>query len=165
MACNNSGVWNEEGATLEFVIPPMYYQTTWFRVLVRRRLPGLALRGLSTPCPATRAPVQHDPGGARERAHTHRARTARHSAAKFSGTSAQVPIGPEDTPRTPTEARQRLESALDQAAAAITEGRDAVQGLRSSAFETNDLANGIIAIGKELTSDASAPILRPLTWK
>ena len=32
-----------------------------------------------------------------------------------------------------------------------------MQGLRSSASETNDLANGVIAIGKELTSDASAP--------
>ena len=63
------------------------------------------------------------------------------------------------------EARQRLESALDQAAAAITEGRDAVQGLRSSAFETNDLANGIIAIGEELTSDAAAPILPPSPWR
>ena len=48
-----------------------------------------------------------------------------------------------------------LESALDQAAAAITEGRDAVQGLRSSAFETNDLANAITAIAEELTSDTS----------
>jgi signal transduction histidine kinase len=60
-------------------------------------------------------------------------------------------------PERPQEARQRLESALDQAAAAITEGRDAVQGLRSSASETNDLANGIIAVGKELTGDAPAP--------
>jgi len=32
-ACNNSGVWNEEGATLDFVIPPMWYQTNWFRAL------------------------------------------------------------------------------------------------------------------------------------
>ena len=31
----------------------------------------------------------------------------------------------------PDEARERLERALDQAEAAITEGRDAVQGLRS----------------------------------
>src|SRR5262249_33476298 len=30
MACNNSGVWNEEGATLDFAIAPAYYQTTWF---------------------------------------------------------------------------------------------------------------------------------------
>jgi len=58
-------------------------------------------------------------------------------------------------PERPLEARQRLESAVDQAAAAIAEGRDAVQGLRSSASETNDLANGIIAIGEELTNTAS----------
>ena len=33
IACNNSGVWNEEGATLDFVIPPAWYQTNWFRAL------------------------------------------------------------------------------------------------------------------------------------
>src|SRR6266446_3419148 len=32
LACNNSGVWNEEGASLGFSIAPAYYQTTWFRV-------------------------------------------------------------------------------------------------------------------------------------
>jgi ligand-binding sensor domain-containing protein len=31
LACNNSGVWNEEGAALDFVIPPAWYQTNWFR--------------------------------------------------------------------------------------------------------------------------------------
>jgi signal transduction histidine kinase/ligand-binding sensor domain-containing protein len=31
-ASNNDGVWNDEGATLEFVIPPAFYQTTWFRL-------------------------------------------------------------------------------------------------------------------------------------
>jgi len=31
-ACNNSGVWNEAGAFLDFSIAPAYYQTTWFRV-------------------------------------------------------------------------------------------------------------------------------------
>ena len=30
-ACNNSGVWNEEGAVLDFAIAPAYYQTNWFR--------------------------------------------------------------------------------------------------------------------------------------
>src|SRR6185503_10344155 len=59
-------------------------------------------------------------------------------------------------PARPVEAKQRLDSALDQAAEAIAEGRDAVQGLRSSAFETNDLANGITAIAEELTSDTLA---------
>jgi signal transduction histidine kinase len=56
----------------------------------------------------------------------------------------------------PDEARERLERALDQAEAAITEGRDALQGLRSSAVTGNDLANGIAAIGAELTSDPAA---------
>ena len=32
-ACNDSGVWNEEGAALDFVIPPAWYQTNWFRAL------------------------------------------------------------------------------------------------------------------------------------
>jgi signal transduction histidine kinase len=59
-------------------------------------------------------------------------------------------------PARPIEAKQRLDSALDQAAMAIAEGRDAVQELRSSAVETNDLANGLTAIAEELTSDSSA---------
>jgi ligand-binding sensor domain-containing protein len=32
MACNNSGVWNEAGATLDFFVAPAYYQTIWFRL-------------------------------------------------------------------------------------------------------------------------------------
>ena len=33
IAANNSGVWNEIGATLEFSIAPAYWQTNWFRAL------------------------------------------------------------------------------------------------------------------------------------
>jgi len=33
IACNNTGVWNEEGASLDFAIDPAYYQTNWFRAL------------------------------------------------------------------------------------------------------------------------------------
>ena len=33
VACNNSGVWNEEGAVLDFAVAPAYYQTNWFRAL------------------------------------------------------------------------------------------------------------------------------------
>ena len=33
IACNNSGVWNEQGDSLEFSIAPAYYQTNWFRAL------------------------------------------------------------------------------------------------------------------------------------
>ena len=34
MASNNSGVWNETGATLDFSIAPAYYQTRWFAALL-----------------------------------------------------------------------------------------------------------------------------------
>src|SRR5262249_4656744 len=34
IASNNSGVWNEAGAFLDFAIAPAYYQTTWFRASV-----------------------------------------------------------------------------------------------------------------------------------
>jgi signal transduction histidine kinase/ligand-binding sensor domain-containing protein len=33
IACNNDGVWNQEGAILEFSIAPAWYQTSWFRLL------------------------------------------------------------------------------------------------------------------------------------
>lgn len=33
IACNNSGVWNEQGAFLDFSVAPAYYQTNWFRAL------------------------------------------------------------------------------------------------------------------------------------
>jgi PAS domain S-box-containing protein len=31
IACNNDGVWNNAGASLDFSIAPTYYQTSWFR--------------------------------------------------------------------------------------------------------------------------------------
>ena len=33
MACNNSGLWNEAGDSLDFSIDPAYYQTTWFKAV------------------------------------------------------------------------------------------------------------------------------------
>jgi PAS domain S-box-containing protein len=41
IASNNSGVWNEAGAELDFSMPPAWYQTTWFR--------GLCALALSMP--------------------------------------------------------------------------------------------------------------------
>ena len=32
-ACNNSGLWNEAGASLGFFVAPAFYQTVWFRSL------------------------------------------------------------------------------------------------------------------------------------
>src|ERR1700733_11061953 len=57
----------------------------------------------------------------------------------------------------PAEAGEILESALDQAAQAITEGRDAVQGLRGSTVERNDLARAIASLGEDIVASGGAP--------
>jgi signal transduction histidine kinase len=60
-------------------------------------------------------------------------------------------------PTRPDEAQKTLGSAIDQAAEAITEGRDAIQELRSSTVETNDLAVAIRTLGEELAADETNP--------
>ena len=59
-------------------------------------------------------------------------------------------------PDRPAEAKEKLDGAIAHAAKAITEGRDAVQGLRASTVERNDLAVAIRTLGDELATDASA---------
>jgi ligand-binding sensor domain-containing protein/signal transduction histidine kinase len=59
-------------------------------------------------------------------------------------------------PERPLEAKERLALALDRAEAAIVEGRDAVQGLRASTVEVNDLAEAIAASGADLTNAHTA---------
>ena len=53
----------------------------------------------------------------------------------------------------PTEAREILRHAIDQAAAAITEGRVVVQGLRTSPGNPDDLVAAIVSLGEELARD------------
>ena len=59
-------------------------------------------------------------------------------------------------PKRPAEAKEKLDVAIEQAAKAITEGRDAVQGLRAATVERNDLAVAIRTLGDELATEASA---------
>ena len=58
-------------------------------------------------------------------------------------------------PGRPVEAKEKLDSAIEQAADAITEGRDTVQGLRDSTIQTNDLALAISTLGEELAANST----------
>jgi signal transduction histidine kinase len=51
------------------------------------------------------------------------------------------------------EAKQRLDRVIGRAAQAITEGRNAIQGLRSSTIETNDLAAALNSLAAELAAN------------
>jgi signal transduction histidine kinase len=55
----------------------------------------------------------------------------------------------------PELAKEKLDGAISEAARAITEGRNAVQGLRASTVERNDLAAAIRTLGDELAGSPS----------
>ena len=59
-------------------------------------------------------------------------------------------------PGRPQEAKQRIDSAIEQASNALTEGRDAVHELRSGALMTIDLAQVMTNFGKELLSSSTS---------
>jgi signal transduction histidine kinase/streptogramin lyase len=150
IACNNDGVWNEGGDTLSFIIPPMFYQTRWFSslcvILLLAMLTGLYQLRLR------RLAWQY--GMRLEERLSERTRIARelHDTLlqSFQGLLFRLQAATNLLPERPADAKQNLESAIDQAAQAITEGRDAVQTLRSSTMVRNDLAMAIGALGDEL---------------
>jgi signal transduction histidine kinase len=59
-------------------------------------------------------------------------------------------------PRRPDEAKQRFETVLEQAARAVTEGRDAVQALRESAGPAEDLPHALSVLADQLVGDADS---------
>jgi len=150
IACNNDGVWNEVGASLGFSVLPAYYQATWFRVscvavflvllwwIYRLRVQQL----------------QHQFAIGLEARVNERTRIARelHDTLLQSVQALLLHFqtGIDLLPGRPVEARKTLEVALDRADQAINEGRDAVQGLRASVVETNDLVSAVRILGEEL---------------
>jgi len=57
-------------------------------------------------------------------------------------------------PERPVEAKEKLDTVIDQTAEFITEARDQVQGLRTSTVQSNDLALAISTLGEELATDS-----------
>jgi signal transduction histidine kinase len=71
----------------------------------------------------------------------------------FHGLLLRFQIVYELLPQRPNEAKAQLEQTIERAAQAITEGRDAVQGIRESTVQRNDLAEAVNALGEELAAD------------
>ena len=148
IASNNSGVWNEQGATLDFIIAPAYWQTSWFRALcviailgILRALYQLRLRQLTRTFNLTLE--------ARVGERTRIARDLHDTLLQsFQGLLLRFQTVADLLPTRPTEAKRIVVSAVDQAAQAITEGRHAVEGLRSSAAESTDLAGELRTLGE-----------------
>jgi signal transduction histidine kinase len=156
MASNNSGVWNEAGDSFGFSIAPTYYQTTWFQASCAAAFVGLlwALYRYRLHQIAQEFNARLD-----ERVNE-RTRIARelHDTLlqSFQGVVFRFQAVRNMLPRRPEEAMQALDGALERTDQAIAEGRDAIQGLRSSTAITNELAQAVRALGEELASHDSA---------
>jgi ligand-binding sensor domain-containing protein/signal transduction histidine kinase len=154
MACNNNGVWNEAGAFLDFSIAPAYYQTTWFLALC-----AIAFLALLWGIHWLRVQElrQQFSAGLEGRV-SERTRIARdlHDTLLQSFQAVllklyAVTYSLDD----PHQARQKVENLVADAERAIREGREAVQGMRSSTIVKNDLANVLKAAGESLAAEQS----------
>jgi len=152
IACNNDGVWNEEGDALSFVLRPAFFQTLWFEALcivsfllllwavyqLRVRSATEQVRGRLTAQLAERERI------ARE-LHDTLLQAFQGLVLRFQGAIKQMP---DQEP-----SRQLMVEALDRADEALLEGRNRVRDLRSETAMVNELSESLRACMEELASD------------
>src|SRR4029453_16728824 len=149
---NSDGLWNEAGVSLPILITPPWWKTNSFRALCV----GLFVALLCAAYQLRMRQVQHAFAMTIEARVGERTRIARelHDTLlqSFHGLLLRFQTASYLLAERPAEAKETLDSAIEQAAKAITEGRDAVQGLRASTVERNDLAAAIRTLGDELAT-------------
>jgi signal transduction histidine kinase/ligand-binding sensor domain-containing protein len=155
IASNNDGVWNTEGDQFTFLIPPAYYQTTWFRA-------ACIAASLATLWGIYRLrlrQVQRQFSLALDARVNERTRIARelHDTLlqSFNGLLLRFQTVSNLLPSRPEEAKTRIDGVIEEGSNAITEGRDAVHELRSVGFLNTDLAESIGKFAKELLDHPS----------
>jgi signal transduction histidine kinase len=141
-ACNNDGVWNAVGTTIVFRIPPAWYQTNWFRSLciVAGLVIVWALHRLRLRQVARIIDARFD-----ERL-AERTRIARDLHDTFLQTiqgSKLVADDALDESSDPARMRPAMERLSEWLGQATQEGRAALNSLRTSTSETNDLAQAL----------------------
>jgi signal transduction histidine kinase/ligand-binding sensor domain-containing protein len=156
IACNNSGVWNEVGAILDFNVAPAWYQNNWFRIACAAAF--LLLLWFIYQIRLRQVHHQYSIGlEARVNERTRIARELHDTLLQsFHGLLLRLQTASYLLPTRPDDAKTTLDSVIDQASQAIAEGRDAVQSLRSSTVVTNDLAVAIRTVAEDLTAAETA---------
>jgi signal transduction histidine kinase len=156
IAANNDGVWNTKGASVEFTIPPAFYQTRWFYALC-----ALACVALFTGLYRVRVrQVAAQVRGRLEARLAERERIARELHDTLlqgvQGLMFRLHAVRELLPGRPEEAAQALKGALQCGDQAIAEGRAAVQDLRATTLAPGDLTEALMALGPELLPEGLA---------
>ncbi len=155
MASNNSGVWNETGAYVDFTIAPAYYQTAWFRVLIvvlfllvlgalyelRLRQVARVVRGRMEERLEERERIARD-------LHDTLLQSVQGLILKFHAVSKQIPA---DLP-----AHHALEKTLDHADQVLAEGRDRIRNLRVHSASLSDLPAAFRSVAEETSEGRDA---------
>ena len=155
MACNNSGVWSETGAYVDFTIASAYYQTAWFRIgavillllalvaLYQLRLRQVArvVRGRMEERLEERERIARD-------LHDTLLQSVQGLILKFHAVSRQIPA---DLP-----AHAALEKTLDHADQVLAEGRDSIRNLRVKSASLSDLPAAFRSVAEETSQGREA---------
>ena len=153
IASNSEGLWNGPEAAIGFEVEPTLFETWWFRSamvfcvgLVALAAYLIHMRQLTR---LLNARFEERLG--------ERVRVARelHDTLlqSFQGLLLRFQTAYALFDTRPAEAKDVLGNSIDQTAQAITEGREAVQGLRASTIESNDLAQAITTLGEQLAAE------------
>jgi len=159
IACNNSGVWNETGASLQFSIAPAYYQTAWFRLCCVVAL--LLLLWMAYLFRVRQLEAQFAVGlEARVDERTRIARDLHDTLLQsFNALLLRLQTVSNVLPAQPDEAKRRIDRAIEQASNAITEGRDTLNELRSTGSAAIDLDQAISNFARELLSGSASELV------
>jgi signal transduction histidine kinase len=161
IACNNDGVWNETGASLDFFVAPAYYQTNWFLVLC-----ALALAGLLWALYRLRLHQIHRQFavGLEERL-GERMRIARelHDTLlqSFQGAVFQFQAARKLLLRNADNAMLVVDEAIHAAEEGIREGRNAIRDLRPKSVDQRTLGELLKATGDELAGTQNQSVHIP----
>jgi len=160
LACNNDGVWNESGATLDFDLLPAFYQTQWFRLLCALVLIILAwgayrLRVWQVTTRAQELFEEHLKERKRIALELHDSLIQ-----DVMGISLQIEVTDELLPAD-LPAKQSLARALRLCKSALDEGRRTLNDLRTVSLSAADLVKSFSQLTNELTRDAGLKLMSP----
>jgi signal transduction histidine kinase len=154
IACNNSGVWNTTGDSLEFSIAPRFYQTEWFIAACAAAflaiLWGLHRLRLHQLAREFNARIEE-----RVQERTRIARELHDTLLQsFQGLMFSFQAARNLLPGRTEEAIRTLDGAILEGDEAIAEGRDTIQGLRATPTLESNLELQLTGAGKELARSA-----------
>ena len=149
------GAWSEPGAAVRIEILPPWWSTWWFMTICAVAVLLMAFSAYSYRMHQIALQFELR----LEARVTERTRIARvlHDTLlqSFQALLLSLQSVRRVLPDSPEEAARRLDSAIDQTAEAIVEGREAVTELRSSTVVANDLAAAIGTLGEDLSARAT----------